>query len=61
MARSTTAHIVTASFKRAQEAARVIEEYTKITDTPHLSDIAKHLRFSLYSIEKEWKGNVSHG
>jgi len=61
MNRPTTAHIVTASFKRAQEAARVIEEYTKITDTVQLSDIAKHLRFSLYFIEKDWKGNLPHG
>jgi hypothetical protein len=61
MNRTTAEHVVTASFKRAQEAARVIEEYTKITDTAQLSDIAKHLRFSLYSIEKEWKGNMSHG
>jgi ThiD2 family len=45
--------IVNAGFKRAQEAARVIEEYAKIIDTPDVSAIAKLIRFELYTFEKD--------
>jgi thiamine-phosphate pyrophosphorylase len=45
--------ILLASFKRSQEAARVIEEYAKITDHVNLSEKAKLIRFSLYNMEKE--------
>lgn len=41
-----------ANFKRSQEAARVLEEYTKLTDTPQVSEKAKETRFKLYEIEK---------
>ncbi len=50
--RETVIDILTASCKRAQEASRVIEEYTKLTDNPQLSEKAKTIRFSLYNIEK---------
>lgn len=40
------------NFKRGQEAARVLEEYLKITPAPHLSEKAKVIRFSLYDLEK---------
>lgn len=44
--------ILRANFKRSQEAARVIEEYAKITQYKALSESAKKIRFSLYDIEK---------
>jgi thiamine-phosphate pyrophosphorylase len=50
--RETVTDILAASCKRAQEASRVIEEYTKITDYPELSEKAKTIRFSLYNVEK---------
>jgi thiamine-phosphate pyrophosphorylase len=49
--------ILTASFKRGQEASRVIEEYAKITDHAAFSEIAKTIRFSLYKIEKQVSGS----
>ncbi|MFA5032135.1 MAG: thiamine phosphate synthase [bacterium] len=39
------------NFKRAQEGCRVIEEFTKLLDTPLSSDI-KEIRFKIYDIEK---------
>ncbi len=45
--------ILTANFKRSQEAARVLEEYSKIIDTAGLSEKAKQIRFSLYALEKK--------
>ncbi len=54
MDRSTAIAIVSAGFKRAQEAARVIEEYSKITEFPFLSGKAKAIRFSLYALEKSF-------
>ena len=53
MRRTDNQSIVLANFKRSQEAARVIEEYAKITDHVDLSKKAKLIRFSLYNIEKE--------
>jgi thiamine-phosphate pyrophosphorylase len=53
MERKTAQDILTASLKRAQEASRVIEEYAKITDKPQVSNLAKELRFTLYSFEKQ--------
>lgn len=53
--------IVNAGFKRAQEACRVIEEYSKIISSPDdVSSIAKLIRFELYTFEKDlWVFN--HG
>ncbi len=45
--------VLAANFKRSQEAARVLEEYSKITETPGLSEKAKHIRFALYALEKK--------
>lgn len=45
--------IVYAGFKRSQEASRVIEEYSKICSIDS-SEIAKKIRFSLYSFEKDF-------
>jgi len=45
--------IVSANFKRCQEAARVIEEFAKLIN-PTASKKAKAVRFKLYTVEKEW-------
>jgi thiamine-phosphate pyrophosphorylase len=54
MGRTTPLVIVSAGFKRAQEACRVLEEYAKITEFPSLSEQAKTMRFSLYALEKSF-------
>jgi thiamine-phosphate pyrophosphorylase len=61
MDRATVLGVVAANFKRAQEAARVIEEYAKITDVPFLSEKAKTMRFSLYTVEKQMREIAAHG
>ncbi|MBD3242537.1 MAG: hypothetical protein GF331_18250 [Chitinivibrionales bacterium] len=53
--------IVWANLKRAQEAARVLEEYTKITDMAAAADIAKRLRFDAYAIEKQLAEQLDNG
>lgn len=53
LTRNNIEDIVYASIKRSQEAARVIEEYSKIICCSEVSDEAKKLRFSLYSFEKK--------
>jgi len=53
MERSTPSQILCASFKRAQEACRVLEEYAKVSNHPSASGKAKALRFSLYTLEKQ--------
>jgi|WetSurMetagenome_2_1015567.scaffolds.fasta_scaffold135792_4 hypothetical protein len=60
LGRETVVQVVAANFKRAQEAARVIEEYSKITDKAFLSEKAKTIRFSLYSIEKPFMESALH-
>jgi len=52
LSRRGVTDILTAGFKRSQEAARVLEEYSKVSDKPLLSDRAKQIRFSLYRLEK---------
>lgn len=49
-----TAALLAANIKRAQEAARVIEEYTKLTPTADVSETAKNIRFSLYRFEQQF-------
>lgn len=44
--------ILTANFKRAQEAARVMEEYAKLSSVPETSEQAKTIRFNLYTLEQ---------
>lgn len=51
--RTTLQDLLAANFKRAQEAARVLEEYSKIIDAVQLCEQAKQIRFSLYTIEKQ--------
>jgi hypothetical protein len=53
MNRESVDDIVRAGFKRAQEAARVIEEYAKFSASPGLSLNAKKIRFALYEMEKQ--------
>ena len=48
--------VLTANFKRAQEAARVIEEYAKLTPVPETSETAKKIRFTLYTVEQHLFG-----
>jgi thiamine-phosphate pyrophosphorylase len=55
--RTSVMDTLAANFKRAQEASRVIEEYAKITDSPHISECAKKIRFSVYAIEKDTYGD----
>lgn len=50
--REKTEDVLAANFKRAQEAARVIEEYAKLTPVPETSEKAKNIRFTLYTIER---------
>jgi thiamine-phosphate pyrophosphorylase len=61
MNRTNVYQVLTANFKRAQEAARVIEEYSKITDVAFLSEKAKTIRFSLYAVEKPVMENARNG
>lgn len=50
--RSGMEELVTANIRRAQESARVLEEYLKLVQDSPLSEIAKGIRFELYSVEK---------
>jgi thiamine-phosphate pyrophosphorylase len=61
MDRPSVREVVAANFKRGEEACRVIEEYSKITDAAHLSEKAKTIRFSLYTIEKPVMENAING
>lgn len=61
MNRTRIEDILVANFKRAQEAARVLEEYAKVTDSPECSGQAKHIRFELYASEKEIMEGLSNG
>ncbi len=45
--------VLRANCKRCQEAARVIEEYSKVLDAGQVAQEAKSLRFLLYSLEKK--------
>ena len=53
MKRETLQSIITANFKRAQESSRVLEEIYKLIDVK-LSETFKHIRYSLYTLEKEF-------
>ncbi|MFT7879471.1 MAG: thiamine-phosphate pyrophosphorylase [Sulfurimonas sp.] len=51
--RNSISDLVIANFSRGQESARVLEESLKLID-PALSEIAKEVRYGLYSVEKEF-------
>lgn len=53
MNRETLQNIITANFKRAQESSRVLEEIYKLADA-NLSENFKHIRYTLYALEKEF-------
>jgi len=50
--RQSIKDLFAANIKRAQEALRVLEEFSKI-DFPELSQKFQQLRFEVYSLEKE--------
>ncbi len=52
MNRSSIQSIIIANYKRAQESSRVLEEVYKIV-SPELSENFKHIRYELYTLEKE--------
>jgi thiamine-phosphate pyrophosphorylase len=53
MGRADAKSVLNANFKRAQEACRVIEEYSKISAmTESVSKQAKETRFALYAMQK---------
>jgi hypothetical protein len=53
--------LLSANFKRGQEACRVIEEYAKVVGGAALSEKAKKIRFALYTFEKELSGGKKEG
>ena len=52
MNRSSVESIIIANYKRAQESSRVLEEVYKVVN-PALSENFKHIRYELYTLEKE--------
>ena len=52
MNRPRHSDVLIANFKRAQEASRVIEEYSKLSGVNNVSQSAKEIRFSLYTLQK---------
>jgi thiamine-phosphate pyrophosphorylase len=56
LSRAGIGGVLAANLKRAQEAARVIEEYAKVVDRMDSSETAKAVRFSLYDLEKRLSG-----
>jgi ThiD2 family len=60
MTRTTPRQLLLANFKRSQEAARVIEEYAKLSRHPAASGTAKALRFGLYKFEKDVMERHAH-
>ena len=52
MERSSVDSIIIANYKRAQESSRVLEEIYKVVE-PELSERFKHIRYELYTLEKE--------
>ena len=52
MERSSVESIIIANYKRAQESSRVLEEIYKVVE-PALSERFKHIRYELYTLEKD--------
>jgi len=57
MDRADALDVLAANFKRAQEAGRVIEEYSKAAGAEQVSKNAKEIRFALYALQKSAKSN----
>ncbi len=58
LVRAGVEDILVANLKRAQEAARVLEEYGKVSQGRQVPDKAKRIRFLLYSLEKDLRRNT---
>jgi thiamine-phosphate pyrophosphorylase len=56
--RKNTDGLFNANIKRAQEAARVVEEFSKLCGKTEASQAAKNIRFELYSFEKNYYEKV---
>lgn len=52
LARESAGDVLAANFKRAQESARVIEEYAKAAGYTRAAVTAKEVRFGMYEAEK---------
>ncbi len=52
MERSSLDSIIISNYKRAQESSRVLEEVYKLVE-PELSERFKHIRYELYTLEKD--------
>lgn len=52
MERSSLDSIIISNYKRAQESSRVLEEIYKLVE-PELSERFKHIRYELYTLEKD--------
>jgi len=52
--RASIEELFCANIKRCQEASRVIEEFSKLCKKESASQIAKNIRFKLYSFEKDY-------
>jgi len=59
--RDGLATLLAANFKRAQEAARVIEEYAKLIEARDASARAKKIRFSVYDLEQQQVSGRQYG
>jgi len=56
--RSDLTSILIANFKRAQESARVLEEFGKLIDI-EISENFKNIRYELYHLEKSLTTNIT--
>jgi len=56
--RESVEKLFCANIKRCQEAARVIEEFSKLCQKESASQNAKSIRFELYSFEKDYGKNL---
>lgn len=61
LVRAGAVDVLQANLKRGQEAARVLEEYTKVTDLAGAADTAKRIRFGLYAVEKQLVEHLTDG
>lgn len=52
--RKNLSALILANFKRAQESARVLEEYTKLDSSFGDSEVYKRARYELYALEKAY-------
>lgn len=56
LGRAGLADLLTANFRRGQEACRVLEEYAKTAGCAGSPETAKTIRFTLYKLEKDLLG-----